>query len=82
MHATLKRQKITFNSLMELSFPNPAYNPASPSSWIFRDRPAETFDGSSAPYAVIKITVSVKPVGGMTDEREVTAITFVADLES
>jgi hypothetical protein len=31
---------------------------------------------------VIKITVSVKPIGGLTDEREVTAITFVADLES
>lgn len=82
VRATLKRQKITFNSLMELSFPNPAYNPASPSTWIFKDRPAETFDGSSAPYAVIKVTVSVKPVGGLTDEREVTAITFVADLES
>lgn len=82
VHATLKRQTITFDSLMELTFPNPVYNPASPSTWLFRDRPAETFDGSSAPYVVIKITVSVKPIGGLTDEREIKAITFVADMES
>ncbi len=82
VHATLKHQVITFKSLMELTFPNPAYNPASPSTWLFKDRPAETFDGNSAPFAVIKVTVMVKPVGGMTNEREVSAITFVTDLES
>lgn len=82
IHATLKRQIITFDSLMELSFPNPAYHAASPSTWIFSDRPAETFNGGSAPFVIIKITVSVKPVGGLTDEREVKAITFVADMET
>lgn len=82
IHATLKRQKIVFSSLMELAFPNPAYEAASPSTWIFRNRPDETFDGVANPYKVIKITVSVKPVGGMTDEREFTAISFVADMEN
>ncbi len=82
INATLKRQEITFGSLMELTFPNPVYNPASPSTWLFSDRPAETFDGAGSPYVVIKITVTVKPVGGLTDEREVSAITFVADLET
>jgi hypothetical protein len=82
IRATLKRQPVVFNSLMELDFPNPAYPPAAPSTWIFRDRPEERFNGVNAPYAVIKITVAVKPVGGMTDEREVIAITFVADMES
>lgn len=82
VHATLKRQVITFDSLMELTFPNPSYHPASPSSWLFHDRPAETFNGAAAPYAVIKVTVSVKPIGGLTDEREVEAITFVTDMES
>ncbi len=82
IRATLKRQEITFDSLMELTFPNPDYSPASPSTWLFKDRPSETFDGATAPFVVIKVTVSVKPVGGLTDEREVSAITFIADLES
>lgn len=82
VHATLKRQVITFDSLMELTFPNPVYHAASPSTWLFRDRPAENFDGNAAPYVVIKITVSVKPVGGLTDERQVDAITFITDMES
>jgi hypothetical protein len=82
IRATFKRQAITFDSLMELSFPNPVYNPASPSTWLFQNRPSETFDGSSAPFAVIKVTVFVKPVGGLTDEREVSAFTFVTDMES
>ncbi|MDD3148921.1 MAG: hypothetical protein PHD82_16630, partial [Candidatus Riflebacteria bacterium] len=60
----------------------PVYNPASPSTWLFKDRAAETFDGNSSPFVVIKVTVAVKPVDGLTDEREVSAITFVADLES
>jgi len=81
VHATLKRQKIVFQGLMELKFPNPAYSPASPSTWLFADRPDESFPGGGNPYKVIKVTVSVKPVGGMTDEREFTAISFVADLE-
>ena len=80
IHATLKRQSITFDSLMELRFPNPAYQPASPSTWLFNDRAAETFADATA--AVIKVTLSVKPVGGLTNEREVSAITFIADLES
>lgn len=82
VHATLKRQKIVFESLMELSFPNPDYVPASPSTWIFRDRPAASFDGAANPYKIIKITVTVKPVGGMTDEHEFVAVSYVADLES
>ncbi|KAF1080894.1 MAG: hypothetical protein GQF41_2708 [Candidatus Rifleibacterium amylolyticum] len=82
IHATLKRQRIVFDSLMELSFPNLDYNPASPSTWIFRDRPAESFPGGSNPFKIIKITVTAKPVGGMTDEREFTLVSFVADMES
>lgn len=82
IHATLKRQKIEFDSLMELAFPNPAYEPASPSTWLFQDRPKASFDDTTSPYKIIKITVSVKPVGGMTDEREFTVVSFVADLES
>lgn len=83
IRATLKRQKIVFDSLMELAFPNPAYEPASPSTWLFQDRPLASFDDAANPYKIIKITVSVKPVGGVTDdEREFTAVSFVADLES
>ncbi|PKL49916.1 MAG: hypothetical protein CVV42_04460 [Candidatus Riflebacteria bacterium HGW-Riflebacteria-2] len=79
--ATLKRQRIVFESLMELDFPNPAYDPASPSTWIFRDRPRESFPGGSNPFKIIKITVTAKPVGGMTDEREFALVSFVADME-
>lgn len=82
IRANLKRQAITFRGLMELSFPNPAYNAASPSTWIFRDRPDVNFNGVAAPFAVIKITVSVKPIGGQTDEKESVAMTFVTDLET
>ncbi|EKD82415.1 MAG: hypothetical protein ACD_39C01313G0004 [uncultured bacterium] len=82
VHATLKRQAVVFDSLMELAFPNPDYVSASPSTWIFRDRPSAAFNGVANPYKILKITVSVKPVGGMTDEREFTAVSYVADLES
>lgn len=82
VHATLKRQPITFDSLMELDFPNPSYMPASPSTWLFKDRVSASFNGVDNPYKVIKITVSVKPVGGMTEEREFVAVSYVADLES
>ncbi len=81
IRAVLKRQRVTFDGIMELDFPNPDYNSASPSSWIFRDRPAETFDGVVAPFVVLKITVMVKPLGGLNDEREISAITFIADME-
>ena len=82
IHATLKRQSITFDSLMELSFPNSAYRQDLPSTWIFKNRTSESFDGAANPFAVIKITVSVKAIGGITPEKAVEAITFVADLEN
>lgn len=82
IHATLKRQTVVFESLMELDFPNPSYDPQNPSTWRFRDRPDVALDGSTNPYAVIKTTVVVQPVGGQTEEREFQAISFVADFES
>ena len=82
IRAVLKRQTVAFRSLMELAFPNPDYRPASPSTWLFQNRAAEVFNGVANPYVVIKITVMVKPMGGLTDEREVQAITFVADMET
>ncbi len=81
VHATLKRQRMSFRSLMELSFPNPEYEPASPSTWIFKSRDDESFPGGNNSFKIIKITVTAKPVGGMTDEREFTLVSFVADME-
>lgn len=82
VHATIKRQTIEFESLMELDFPNPVYNPEDPATWNFKDRGSVAFNGTANPYLVIKTTVVVQPVGGVTEEREFQAISFVVDLES
>ncbi|MDD3001677.1 MAG: hypothetical protein PHF29_07975 [Candidatus Riflebacteria bacterium] len=84
--ATLKYQSVTFDYLKQLKFPNKEYKPDDPRTWIFEDRTkkSETFNAATGEYAfaVIKITVKVRPVeGDRKTEREVAAITFVSNTE-
>lgn len=82
----LKYQPVTFSYLKQLKFPNKDYKPDDPRTWIFEDRTkkSETFNAATGDYAfaVIKITVRVRPVeGDRKTEREVAAITFVSNTE-
>lgn len=84
--ATLKKQSVTFNNLMELDFPNKNYVYDKPNTWRFRYKgKSETFADLSGDYAyaVIKITVSVTPVDSkvVAKEKTYTAITFVCNTE-
>lgn len=84
--ATLKKQSITFNNLMELDFPNKKYEYNKPNTWRFRYKgKSETYADLSGDYAyaVIKITVNVTPVDGKVaaKERTYSAITFVCNTE-
>lgn len=83
--ATLKKQSITFNNLMELEFPNKDYVHDKPNTWRFRNRVSDTYASLSGDYAyaVVKITVNVTPVDGNVtkQERTYSAITFVCNTE-
>lgn len=90
--ATLKYQPVSFDNLMELDFgknidTNKKYKYNDPSTWYFikKKNPKESYDQSSGDYAyaVIKITVSVKPVEGKVSKNERTyeAITFICNTE-
>ena len=85
--ATLKKQSVTFNNLMELDFPNKNYIYDKPNTWRFRYKTnrSETFASLSGDYAyaVIKITVNVTPVDGkvVAKEKTYSAITFVCNTE-
>ena len=85
--ATLKKQSITFNNLMELDFPNKNYVYDKPNTWRFRykTKRSETFASASGDYAyaVIKITVNVTPTNSklVAKEKTYSAITFVCNTE-
>ena len=84
--ATLKKQSVTFNNLMELDFPNKKYEHDKPHTWRFRYKgKSETYADLSGDYAyaVIKITVNVTPTDSkvVAKERTYTAITFVCNTE-
>lgn len=86
VEAVLKLQSITFDNLMELSFPNKNYDYKDPKTWIFKDKPksSESFNQTTGDYkyATIKIKVSVKPTSVKgKNERTYEAITFVCDTE-
>ena len=85
--ATLKKQSISFNNLMELEFPNKDYVHDKPNTWRFRRRAlsTDTFGSLNGDYAyvVIKIRVDVTPTDSKTTKEEKTysAITFVCNTE-
>ncbi len=85
--ATLKKQSISFNNLMELQFPNKDYVYDKPNTWRFRNRvpSTDTFPSLSGDYeyVVIKIRVDVTPIDGKSAKNEKTysAITFVCNTE-
>ena len=85
--ATLKKQSITFNNLMELDFPNKTYVYDKPHTWRFRykTKRSETFASANGDYAyaVIKITVDVTPTNSkvVSKEKTYSAITFVCNTE-
>ena len=74
--ATLKKQTITFNNLMELEFPNKQYVYNKPNTWRFRSKNSEN-------HVIVKITVNVTPIDGKMAKKEKTysAITFVCNTE-
>ncbi len=90
--ATLKKQPLKFDDLMELDFEkiftkNKKYKYDDPTTWYFKKKNNSTENYNQASgdyaYAVIKITISVKPVEGriIKDERTYEAITFVCNTE-
>ena len=83
--ATLKKQSITFNNLMELDFPNKDYAYDKPNTWKFRSKKSDTYADLTGDYAyaVIKVTVNVTPINGKMAKQEKTysAITFVCNTE-
>lgn len=85
--ATLKKQSISFNNLMELKFPNKDYVHDKPNTWRFRKRTksTDTYASTSGDYAYIavKIRVDVTPINSKSsrNERTYSAITFVCNTE-
>lgn len=84
--AKIQYQKIVFENLMQLKFPNKEYLPDDPKTWYFEKKSpsSETFGSMSGDkaYAAVKIIASVRPVeDGKASERGVSAVTFVCNTE-
>lgn len=82
---TLKRQAVTFPTMMQLRLPNPGYLASDVRTWQLEDTGPISFDGQTGaghnPYKVLKILVQVQPKNTAQPELAVEAISFIADLE-
>ena len=80
--ATMNRQPVSF-STRELDIINsPAYDKTDPATWRFTNSSSAngTFDGSSLPYRVLKIIVTVSWVELLNNTpRKIEAVSFAVD---